>query len=92
MLATGGGCVTREENYAPLAQNGLLFYIDRPLSELPTDGRPLSQQNALSTLFERRAPLYQAFADATVKSTGIPLETAKAGLKAAEALPYTLRS
>ncbi|MBR4869334.1 MAG: shikimate kinase, partial [Oscillospiraceae bacterium] len=38
IIATGGGVVTREENYAPLHQNGTLFHLHRDLEALPTDG------------------------------------------------------
>ena len=68
ILATGGGCITRPENYPLLHQNGKIFWIQRALENLPTDGRPLSQQNALKDLYERRKDLYAAFADHTVVS------------------------
>ena len=29
VISTGGGVVTRSENYSPLAQNGLIFFIER---------------------------------------------------------------
>ena len=68
IIATGGGCVTRPENYPLLHQNGRIFWIQRDLNNLPTDGRPLSQQNSLHDLYERRKDLYAAFADHTVVS------------------------
>lgn len=68
ILATGGGCVTRAENYPLLHQNGRIFWIQRDLLNLPTEGRPLSQQNALSDLYERRKDLYAAFADHIIVS------------------------
>ena len=36
ILSTGGGCVTRPENYPLLHQNGTIFCLTRPLSLLPT--------------------------------------------------------
>ena len=66
ILATGGGCVTQEENYASLHQNGTLFYISRDLSLLPTDGRPLSQATNLTKMYQIRKPLYEKFADYSV--------------------------
>ncbi len=71
VIATGGGCVTREENYSLLHQNGLIIRINRRLQELPIDGRPVSQANDLQTLFEKRDPLYARFADLTVENTTI---------------------
>ena len=63
IIATGGGCVTREENYPLLHQNGEIFCLCRALEKLPTEGRPLSQGNSLRELFEKRWPMYRRFAD-----------------------------
>ena len=63
IIATGGGCVTREENYRLLHQNGNIFWLRRELSLLPTEGRPLSQRGRLEEMYEKRAPLYRCFAD-----------------------------
>ena len=76
VIATGGGCVTRSENYAPLHQNGAIFFLRRALSLLPTDGRPLSQRNSLEALYAARLPLYRAFADAEIENMGAPEDTA----------------
>ena len=66
IIATGGGCVTREENYRLLHQNGSIFWLRRELSNLPTEGRPLSQRGSLEEMYKKRAPLYQRFADHVV--------------------------
>ena len=63
LLATGGGCVTRAENYPLLHQNGTVFCLERSLDRLPTDGRPLSQSNKLEEMYHIRKPLYDRFAD-----------------------------
>ena len=73
VLATGGGCVTREENYPLLHQNGVIVWLTRDLAKLPKAGRPLSQQNSAETLYEQRRDKYAAFADITVDNNG-PLE------------------
>jgi len=70
VIATGGGCVLRDENYLPLRQNGMVIYITRPLKELPTDGRPLSQAGSLEEMFKARRPRYELFADAAVDNCG----------------------
>ena len=63
VIATGGGCVTQEGNYPLLHQNGIIFWLQRDLDALPTDGRPLSQTHPLTELYALRQPLYEAFAD-----------------------------
>ena len=70
IIATGGGCVTRERNYPLLHQNGTIYWLQRDLEKLPTDGRPLSQANKLTDLYEIRRPLYERFADVTVGNDG----------------------
>ena len=76
VIATGGGCVTRAENYPLLHQNGNLFWLQRDIELLPTDGRPLSQNGSLSQMYETRKPLYQAFSDSIVCNNGTAEETA----------------
>lgn len=78
IIATGGGCVTRDRNYPLLHQNGTLFWLQRQLNILPTDGRPLSQANNLTDLYSVRKPLYEAFADHVIENNGSPEETAAA--------------
>lgn len=74
VLATGGGCVTRSENRAPLRQNGTVIWIKRAIDALPTDGRPLSKAGALAAMYETRRPLYEAFSDFAVENNGSPEE------------------
>ena len=70
VIATGGGCVTREENHPLLHQNGRILWIRRDPGKLPTAGRPLSQKTDPAVLYEQRKPLYAAFADAAVENGG----------------------
>ena len=72
VIATGGGCVTREENYPLLHQNGRIFCIDRSLSALDTAGRPLSASQGVEALYEKRKPLYAQFADFSVDNDRDP--------------------
>ena len=76
VLSTGGGCVTREENYPLLHQNGTIVRITRDLTKLAREGRPLSQNADLQKMAEQREPFYSAFADLTVSNDGTPEETA----------------
>ena len=82
VIATGGGCVTRQENYDLLHQNGRIFWIKREISQLPTDGRPLSQANDLNRMYEARKPLYTAFADGEVINDTQPEAAAEQILEA----------
>ena len=70
VIATGGGCVTCQRNYPLLHQNGNLFWLQRDLDILPTEGRPLSQANKLTDMYQIRKPMYEAFADYTVDNNG----------------------
>lgn len=70
VIATGGGCVTQQENYPLLHQNSRIFWPQRDLNRLPTDGRPLSQSNDLHDLYARRKGLYEAFADHILDNNG----------------------
>ena len=81
IIATGGGCVTRPNNYNLLHQNGHIIWIQRQISNLPTDGRPLSQQTNLETMFAVRKPLYEQFADFSVINDGSLEETITAILQ-----------
>lgn len=70
IIATGGGCVTRPENYPLLHQNGRIFLLNRAISKLPKEGRPLSQKSALSEMYEKRRPMYLQFADTQIDNDG----------------------
>ena len=70
VISTGGGCVTREENYPLLHQNGVIVWIRRDLNCLAREGRPLSLNADLSAMYAVRAPLYEHFADFTVENDG----------------------
>ena len=83
ILSTGGGCVTRPENYPLLHQNGTIFRLTRDLAKLPTEGRPISQATDLAQLCARREPLYRRFADVTVSNDGaleVTVQTIKEAL------------
>ena len=77
VIATGGGCVTRPENYPLLHQNGRIVWLQRNIAALPTDGRPLSQKGRLEEMYRQRKPLYEAFADVAVVQDGTPADAVK---------------
>ena len=70
VIATGGGCVTRFDNYPLLHQNGRIIWIKRDLRTLATEGRPLSHKNRLEEMYEIRMPMYKQFADFSVINDG----------------------
>lgn len=79
IIATGGGCVTRLENYAHLHRNGTLFWLQRDIEKLPTEGRPLSQATHLKLMYTARKPMYQAFSDVIINNNdAAPEEAAQA--------------
>ncbi len=66
VIATGGGIVTRKENWFYLRANSRVVYIERPLDFLlkqDTSNRPLSQNNKIEELYKTRVPLYEKICD-----------------------------
>lgn len=78
VIATGGGCVTQERNLPILRQNGRIFWLQRELHLLPTEGRPLSQSGELDQMYRKRKPMYEAFAQEVIHNSGSPEEAADA--------------
>ena len=68
VIATGGGCVTKAENFPLLHQNGTIVWIQRDTSKLPTEGRPLSKIGKIEEMYSIRKPLYQSFSDFSVSN------------------------
>ena len=75
VISTGGGCVTREENFPLLRQNGIIIWIQRDIELLATDGRPLSNATKLHDMYTVREPMYRRFADHIVTNNGSIQET-----------------
>ena len=71
VISTGGGAVTRNENYDILKQNGVIVLLDRPLDQLEVDGRPLSLSRSVEVLYNERKDMYNMFSDFSVKCTTI---------------------
>lgn len=79
ILITGGGVVTRPENFAPLRRNGFLIELLRPVELLELTGRPLSvDRDSLRIMETARRPLYDRFRHGFVSNTGTPEEAAEA--------------
>ena len=66
VIATGGGIVTRKENWFYLRANSKVCYLERPLSFLlkqDTSNRPLSRSTGIEELYKKRTPLYEQVCD-----------------------------
>ena len=72
VISTGGGAILRDENVAALRQNGVIYFVDRPVDQLlPTNDRPLSNSaEKLVQLYDERYPRYAACADFTIPVNG----------------------
>lgn len=69
VIATGGGAVLRKENRDALRQNAVVIFLDREITSLATDGRPLSSsEEKLKKMYEARYPIYKEISDFTVKT------------------------
>lgn len=68
VIATGGGCVTRPENYPLLHQNGTIVWIRRELDLLPVDGRPVSQSKPREQIYAERKDKYETFSDMIIEN------------------------
>lgn len=75
VVATGGSMVLYEEAMKSLKELGTVVYIDVDYSELKrrirnikTRGITFAEGETLKDLYEHRTPLYEKYADITVKS------------------------
>ena len=71
VIATGGGVVTRPENLPLLRQNSVTLLLHRPVEDLPTDGRPMSQKHGAAALYAKRKPLYEAWGEYRFECDGV---------------------
>ncbi len=76
IIATGGGAILAQENVQNLRRNGILVWLDRPLSFLlATSDRPLSKnKEAVEALYHTRYPLYRDACDLRIDAS-FPPET-----------------
>ncbi len=66
VISTGGGIVTRKENWFYLRANSRVVYLERPLPFLlkqDTSNRPLSRSTGIEELYKKRTPLYEEVCD-----------------------------
>lgn len=77
IISTGGGVIVTPENHDALRQNATVVFINRNIDVLPTDGRPLSQQNNLHEMYKKRLPLYRSICHHEVDGNGTIEEVAE---------------
>lgn len=73
VISTGGGVVLREKNIMSLKRNGAVIFIDRNIDNIkPTTTRPLTNdREKLKSVYEKRLPLYNKYADYVIKSNEV---------------------
>lgn len=75
IISLGGGTIKDSNNMTILAQNGIIIYLDVPLTTLikRNDGsRPLACDNKkLTALYNARKSIYEKYADITITSENI---------------------
>lgn len=77
VLSMGGGTPVREQNRRMIRQNSTVVWLKRDLSILPKDGRPVSQANDLTKLYEVRKPFYEAVSEYSIDVAECPETNAK---------------
>jgi len=67
VIATGGGSMMSPENREAVLQNGFIIFLEREITNLATDGRPLSKDfAAIEELYKQRAPIYNGLCHAKI--------------------------
>ena len=84
IIATGGGAILRDENKTALRQNSVIVFLNRDISTLSTDGRPLSKTNKLQEMYNIRLPHYKAISDLNIEVDSDPEVTVERILKGLE--------
>lgn len=76
IIATGGGVVLNYNNIKALQENGIIFFINRPLAQIASDldisNRPLLQQGReqIYSLYAERIELYKNYSDFEISNSG----------------------
>lgn len=70
VIATGGGVPLKYENIFALRENGIIYFIDRPLENLiPTSDRPTaSTKDAIKKRYDERYGIYLESADYVISA------------------------
>ncbi|MBR5329338.1 MAG: shikimate kinase [Firmicutes bacterium] len=70
IIMTGGGIIKNKENYAPLHQNGRIYFLQRDPDLLDTTDRPLSINGDLHAMYHERIEQYHYFCDVEIDNNG----------------------
>ena len=75
IIATGGSAVLSEKAMKYLRKNGVVIYLEASVEELKTRlnniktrGIAMTEGESIESIFMKRAPLYEKYADITVSS------------------------
>ena len=81
VISTGGSAVYSDIAMLHLKQSGKVIYLSLPLEEIEarlknikTRGIAMGAGQTLADLYEKRIPLYEKYADITIKAAGLSVE------------------
>ena len=81
VISTGGSAVYSDIAMLHLKQSGKVIYLSLPLEEIEarlknikTRGIAMGTGQTLADLYEKRIPLYEKYADITIKAAGLSVE------------------
>lgn len=78
VISTGGGVVTRSENYDYLKQNGVIYFLIRDIEKIEDKNRPIFKKyGSAEKIWENRKALYFQFADVVVENDDVELAKEK---------------
>ncbi|MCI9263839.1 MAG: shikimate kinase [Oscillospiraceae bacterium] len=92
IIACGGGLPLQEGAMSALKQSGIVIWLDRDPGDIfdtgDMTGRPLAQEGRAAFLERtaQRAPIYEKWADATVRDFTSPISTAARVKEAVETI------
>lgn len=81
VIATGGSAVYSDRAMEQLKRNAVTVYlslpceeIERRLTNIRSRGVAMSKGDTVASLYEKRCPLYEKYADITLDASGLGLE------------------
>ncbi|MBQ8228943.1 MAG: shikimate kinase [Clostridia bacterium] len=81
VVATGGSAVYSQKAMEHLKKNGIVVYLSLPLEDIEsrltnikTRGVAMTKSQTIGELYKERCPLYEKYADITVKTHNLNIE------------------